>query len=167
MTIITIETTTPDPPSKPSHHRRELEKHIQSSSTDDELSSSSHRRSHRRPWSTSIRLHTRRRRRCPGLGLVDGDVPPVEVLAVHALDRVPHRLLVAEGDESEAAGPPSLAIVDNLQKGTNRQRKQDQIRTVTRQGSVLSIDLPSLVDKDEDGRTDSRHSNIITFSQEF
>ncbi|RWW03057.1 hypothetical protein GW17_00033813, partial [Ensete ventricosum] len=31
-----------------------------------------------------------------GLGFVDGDVPPIEDLAVHPLDGIPHRLLVAE-----------------------------------------------------------------------
>ena len=48
------------------------------------------------------------------LSLVNGDATTVEILAVHRLDGVSHGLLVAEGHESEAPGPPGLAIVDDL-----------------------------------------------------
>ncbi|CAB4268541.1 unnamed protein product [Prunus armeniaca] len=40
------------------------------------------------------------------LGLIDGDVTAVEVLVVHAFDRIPNGLLVVEGEEVEAPGPP-------------------------------------------------------------
>jgi hypothetical protein len=67
------------------------------------------------------RSHHRRLRRsrhrgaaAAGLGLVDGDVAVVELLSVHLLDGVAHGLLVGEGDETEAAGPPGLTIVDDL-----------------------------------------------------
>ncbi|CAB4264000.1 unnamed protein product [Prunus armeniaca] len=39
------------------------------------------------------------------LGLADGDVMAVEVLVVHAFDRILNGLLVVEGDEVEAPGP--------------------------------------------------------------
>ncbi|OWM89244.1 hypothetical protein CDL15_Pgr010531 [Punica granatum] len=49
-----------------------------------------------------------------GLGLVDGDAPAVEILAVHLLDRISHGLLIDEGDEFEATGPPGLTTVNDL-----------------------------------------------------
>ncbi|KAI5327371.1 hypothetical protein L3X38_026767 [Prunus dulcis] len=44
-------------------------------------------------------------------------VTTVEVLVVHAFDRVLHGLLVAEGDEAEAEAPvpPDLTVVDDLE----------------------------------------------------
>ncbi|RWW40302.1 hypothetical protein BHE74_00054309, partial [Ensete ventricosum] len=56
------------------------------------------------------------------LGLVYRDVPAVKGLAVHPLDGVPHRLLVAEGDEPEAPRPPRLSVVDDLHRKTQRKR---------------------------------------------
>ena len=38
-----------------------------------------------------------------GLSLVDGDIMAVQAVTVHSFDRVPHRLLIAEGNESEAS----------------------------------------------------------------
>ena len=38
-----------------------------------------------------------------GLSLVDGDITAVQAVTVHSFDRVPHQLLVAEGNESEAS----------------------------------------------------------------
>ena len=38
-----------------------------------------------------------------GLSLVDGDITAVQAVTVHSFDRVSHRLLVAEGNESEAS----------------------------------------------------------------
>ena len=38
-----------------------------------------------------------------GLSLVDGDITAVQAVTVHSFDRVPHRLLVAEGNESKAS----------------------------------------------------------------
>ncbi|PQQ05122.1 hypothetical protein Pyn_16048 [Prunus yedoensis var. nudiflora] len=40
------------------------------------------------------------------LGLIDGNVTAVEVLAIHAFDRILHGILVVEGDEAEAPGLP-------------------------------------------------------------
>ena len=53
-------------------------------------------------------------RAAAGLGLVDGDAAAVQLLAVHPLDGVAHRLLAREGDEAEAAGPLGLTIEDDL-----------------------------------------------------
>ncbi|KAL6276598.1 hypothetical protein ACE6H2_020199 [Prunus campanulata] len=51
------------------------------------------------------------------LGLVDGDVTAVEVLAIYAFDHVLHGLLVVEGDEAEVPGPLDLTVVDDLRFG--------------------------------------------------
>ncbi|OWM89188.1 hypothetical protein CDL15_Pgr010474 [Punica granatum] len=48
-----------------------------------------------------------------GLGLVDDDALAVKILVVHPLDRIPYRLLIDEGDESEATRPLDLTIVDD------------------------------------------------------
>jgi len=53
-------------------------------------------------------------RAAAGLGLVDGDAAAVQLLAVHPLDGIAHRLLAREGDEAEAAGPLGLTIEDDL-----------------------------------------------------
>ncbi|GMY36995.1 hypothetical protein FCV25MIE_32237 [Fagus crenata] len=37
-----------------------------------------------------------------GLSLIDCDITAIQAVTVHSYDRVPHRLLVAEGNESEA-----------------------------------------------------------------
>ncbi len=49
-----------------------------------------------------------------GLSFVDGDAAAVEILTVHSLNSVPHRLLITEGNESEAPRSTSLTIVDDL-----------------------------------------------------
>ncbi|KAI5343650.1 hypothetical protein L3X38_011526 [Prunus dulcis] len=48
------------------------------------------------------------------LGLIDGDVTAVKVLAVYAFDRVPYGLIVVESDKAEAPGPLGLTVVDDL-----------------------------------------------------
>lgn len=48
------------------------------------------------------------------LGLIEGDVTAVKVLPVYAFDRIPHGLLVVEGDEAEASEPLGLTVVDDL-----------------------------------------------------
>ena len=49
------------------------------------------------------------------VGLADGDAAAADMLAVHALDGVVHRLLVLELHPPEAAGPPRLRIHRHLQ----------------------------------------------------
>ena len=48
------------------------------------------------------------------VGLADGDAAAADMLAVHALDGVVHRLLVLELHPPEAAGPPRLRIHRHL-----------------------------------------------------
>ncbi|KAI5314889.1 hypothetical protein L3X38_044065 [Prunus dulcis] len=89
-------------------------------------------------------------------------VTTVEVLVVHAFDRVLHGLLVAEGDEAEAEapGPPDLTVVDDLE--TQKETKSNQIRpskpklqSIIKQIQIInknekeSIDLQSLGEKDQ------------------
>ena len=49
------------------------------------------------------------------VGLADGDAAAADLLAVHALDGVVHRLLVLELHQPKAAGPPRLRIHRDLQ----------------------------------------------------
>lgn len=46
----------------------------------------------------------------------DGDGAAADLLAVHPLDGVLHRLFVAEQHEPEATGPPRLTVVHDLPK---------------------------------------------------
>ncbi|RRT62348.1 hypothetical protein B296_00042648 [Ensete ventricosum] len=69
------------------------------------------------------------------LRFVDGDVPPVKVLAVHPLDGVPHRLLVPEGllERAVVSGPGKTAD-ETAELNIRSRHGKDRSRIVDRGG---------------------------------
>ncbi|GMY06254.1 hypothetical protein FCV25MIE_01493 [Fagus crenata] len=55
-----------------------------------------------------------------GLSLVDGDITAVQAVTIHSFDRIPHRLLVAEGNESRNKKQRDL-------KGECGRRRRDRL----------------------------------------
>ena len=50
------------------------------------------------------------------VGLVDGDVAAVQLLSIHVLDGLAHRLVVHKANKTEPARSSRLMIVDDLEK---------------------------------------------------
>ncbi|RZR90032.1 hypothetical protein BHM03_00017853 [Ensete ventricosum] len=69
------------------------------------------------------------------LRFVDGDVPPVKVLAIHPLDGVPHRLLVPEGLlERAVVGGPGKTADETAELNIRSRHGKDRSRIVDRGG---------------------------------
>ncbi|CAB4317736.1 unnamed protein product [Prunus armeniaca] len=77
------------------------------------------------------------------LGLIEGDVTAVEVLTVYAIDRVPHGLLVVEGDEAEAPEHLGLTVVDDLRFDDQTERTKG-----LRNASLLVEERVGVMDQD-------------------